>query len=826
MKKKFLFNSNGVRRQEAGVSWLVAIVFLLIGMYGALVFGFIPYVQRSSFLEIQALADNACGNLEGAASKIPVQAEMWETFSDYLDAHTRYDSTAINKPLRSIIKRATLYLSTPIDGTGSSFQGAQNKGSGGDYSGITIPSDPLSLTPATPHSLEVRSGINAEVRLQFGFAGAPLPSGSLDQVRNQGNTAVCVIEAEIDSALFGIPTLWLDKINGSSERIFSVVSASWAPATGVNSSPPLPVSGGTTLDPDSTPGLMIAIAPQMADLDSTSNFDRFKFSSGSQFETDGLYQTSSTGLTSLSNGFIFDSEGDSLPRGDMPGLTGITDSNEIIERRIGCLNPLTYVRNKFTSRLYGNAIRHGHYRWSTEVLVVNSKVMNSGGMMSSVTIPPALITENISGDSGDALNTSQAPYLSGFFPSDVGGGGRWITPLKSSASAGALILDKRDRLISGQLADCAHLFSGATHIESDITNSFSSNSLFEPGSFHLTNSLSNYSSATLNKKWFASVPDSSAGANDNTPLSMPKTLMTLGAVRVCPFVSQTLPPYDAFSFGYHALNSVSDVCRDRSSLSSYQIVPDLKGFFLYANRFQLSGQPRSYFFKPQQASSSTLNGNPTDATLTSVPVNSTDLSESSTSGVSRYPNIALITHDFPVSYPDAVGGGPDRVAESLNKGTYSGGSVYDDIEDGLKNDFYSFGVRPIITFAFLSDDPLSNTGLADRISTFKQAMRIDTGSGGLNQLVLIHPCMFEISGDGANAIKRVLFPDFCEHDAAGNPVHIKSFSNPLVSDPNVVLPEFWQALAGLSPGIPTEMQIEALSDQYFRKYFTNQSVLF
>jgi len=798
--------SSDIHSNQAGVSWIVAMAFILLGMYGALVFGFIPAIQRASFLEMQALADKSCGFNDGATGGVPLPSDMWARFNAFLDTNATKDSTSFLKPRRSILKTATLYLSTPIEGTGVTFQGALNRGVVGNYDDIAIPTNPIS--PASPRQIQVTNTLQAEVQIHYGFDGVPLPAGSFNQIKNQGNTAVCVFEAEIDPKIFGIPLSWLDQVsdfngNQTSTREFQVVAASWAPATGVNSSPPLPVPANTTdpLTQEESPGLIIAIAPQIPDMDNDvqSDFDQKYIFSSAFADLYDFDVNPPSGTSSPKNSFRFRSTGNSDPF--LAGLDALNlngSNSKFIERRISCLNPLSYVRNRFTARLAGLAARHGQYRWTTEVMMVNSRVEGINPAATEV-IPPVMISRGSGSDIGDSDNETFLPYLFGKFPVTGAAGSRWVVPFRLAGTV-ADDNNKRDRIISAQLVDCAHMYAGMAQLENDASGYFSENNLFEPDEFVLDNEFSDFKGYTLSPEDWRS----------REAPSLPKTLLTIGSARVCPYFSDTEFPH----------SGPDDVCLDRNTFGSFRIVPDLRGLFVYANRFSI-GSTTPKYFAADTAGATTPTGTPPF-------FNNGDITggfpyTDPPSNIPLNPNIALILHDFPTNI-DLT----QLEVRQVNDGVRENGdSIFGSLVQPPPGAIPKFtkGVRPIITFAFPSND-ISTIDLSTRITNYRTLMNIATTTGekNLNQLIIIEPCMIELSGTGANSTRRFIFPNFCDSSNPNFPV-IKS-ANGTSTTPSEILREFWEALVGLSPGIPVDYQIDSLADRYFRMYLLNKSELF
>jgi len=686
-------------------------------------------------MELQLLVDAACGGVSnedapgpGMVNQIPFQLRMWEAFrAKFAEPERKYVE----------VTRATLFLATPPEAPASLFSPAPGSISGevsstADWNGVNGERCFQDGVTELVTSLEPLAGNSCKSLADV------IPVAATNNIRNFGNTGICSIEGTVKSELFGISLAFLE--GDEEDREIQVTSGFWAPVAGINSIPPLEAHGGAPLNPANSPGMVIAIAPQMRDLDQIVDWgldNRFRFPAGHEFRNNDefdieAFPSSCSNIAGDSVGprFGFSCKQNIPLYGNIKGelLPSTAIPTDIIGRRYGCLNPLILARNIFTSTLTSLAARHGQLRGRTDMLLVNSQVEGATVDPS----PPAIMLE---APSDILFSQFSPPYL--FFRGYelTSGAPSQLSPIffDEDPVVGA---DSLERYVSSQLAHCSHVYSGLA--DSATFQTFLQDRLAflpNPGFngpynfFQDTPELLGVNTLT-DLVWEPDAFDFDAGAiSEPEPLHPAVSSMMLGAVRYCPFYSNS-----QFS---------GTRCQDFASRGGMQLSPDLEGLLNFLS------DPNGIAIRQSRAGIVRR----TETLDTNV---STEVRGGS--GDYNYPLTALIAHDIPL--------------DANNLGIlFNNYSTPPDLPGGFAN------VRPFHVILFPSS-PINTTGL-------EQAMQIAPGNGRefLHSITVIQPC--EIRRDVAGGRR---YPDFCDDD--GN-LLVGNFGG----EENLYR-MFWLALAG------------------------------
>lgn len=548
-------------KSERGVALILSGFALILGLWGLLTLAWLPLVHRNARIELQILADGACigayvNNSPGLVSQIPFQSQMWNSFKGKLQvARRRYVE----------VTSATLFLATPPEDTSQSSSWPFSP-SPGIASGVKsfVPSGGACIVDGIARL--VTSFEPQEADSLCASVQDVLPINAANNIRNFGNTAVCYLEGRVRDEIFGIS---LSFLGGSGlDRVIRVTSGSWAPVRGINSSPPLPnPAPGASLDVTNSPGMFLAIAPQIPQLDDGAVADRFRFPDGHLLRTGdfdiesmpncaNLVSDSSKGpkraFACVSSSKLVSNDGRLLPETPLP-------VNQLVSRRYACSNPLILARNIFSSSLASLAARHGQLRQMLEVGVVNSIVYKNGVRITIEPAPPALLRTALNDDIFQAQ--TRLPYLYLIFPNLVD---NIFTPLDSVRDL--------ERIVTSQLAQCEHLYSG-------MDANFPSFSALNEGFTAINNSFQSEDYNSLfdgtprpqnlfdpNWHWEANVDLASdfnftAISNTNDVNSrIFQTLMTLGAVKLCPYIDPGFPaPCNAVQSDFRAFPDLEGI---------------------------------------------------------------------------------------------------------------------------------------------------------------------------------------------------------------------------------------------------------------------------
>lgn len=553
-------------KSERGISLILAAFSLVLGLWGLLTFAWLPLVHRNAKLELQVLADAACGGVSiddspGVINQIPFQLQMWGSFrGKFNEPEGRYVT----------VQQATLFLATPPDNPGTLYSPAPGLESGepssvADWNGGQgrCFQDGVSRLVAS---------LERDVNCGPGYADLAdvLPFAGTNNIRNFGNTAVCHLRGVVRNELFGISLDFLE-MGGEDERELQVVSGFWAPVRGINSSPPLEAP---PMDATNSPGLLIAIAPQLRALDSIADWtdldNRFRFPTGHEFRDNDEFDIEqapncsnlSAGATgprfsfSCNPNLSLENSGEFLPQTDIPA-----SPNEMRAKRYGCLNPLILARNMFTSALTSLAARHGQLRGRTDMLLVNSRVDGS----TAFSAPPAVLLE----ENSDILNSTFSPpynFIRGY--ELTAGVPQQLSPVFAySLVTGSSALE---RYATSQLAQCSHVYSGlegAPTFSNFLQTRLMELNLGFNGAYNFYRSEPDLRgvNSLVNLVW---EPDAfgfqSTAISKPLPLHAAVSSMMIGAVRYCPF------------YGFAGTR-----CEDIGARGGLELAPDLVGLFSF-----------------------------------------------------------------------------------------------------------------------------------------------------------------------------------------------------------------------------------------------------
>lgn len=749
-------------RSERGVALILGAFALVLGLWGLLTLAWLPLVHRNARLELQLLADAACGGVSnedapgpGMVNAIPFQLGMWEAFrAKFAEPERKYVE----------VMQASLYLATPPAAAPANLYSP----SPGVLSGETSSEASWNSTQGSCFQDGVTQLVTSLEPLNCGSDFTNLsdvvPTAATNNIRNFGNTGICYLRGEVKSELFGISLSFLE--GDEEEREIEVVSGFWAPVRGINSSPPLVAP---PMDASNSPGMVIAVAPQMRALDQITDWgldNRFRFPAGHEFRSGDEFDIELTPVNcgniagdSAGPRFAFScakntslagtTKGESLPLTEFP--------SDIIGKRYGCLNPLILARNMFISTLTSLAARHGQLRGRTEMYLVNSQVDGAAVDPS----PPAIML----GADQDILSTDFSPPYLFFRGYELSAGVQsQLSPVffDTDPVTGANALE---RYTTSQLAQCSHLFSGlrdtatfSSFLQDRLA--FAPNPGFNgPYDYFQGEPDSRGVNALTNLVW-----ESDAFGFDAGMISEPVALhpavssLMLGAVRYCPF-------YGAEFAGTR--------CENLASRGTLTLSPDLEGLltFLSDSAGMAIRQDRVGIIRRTEILDESVN---------------TILR----GGDYNFPLTAFIGHDVP---PDVAG-----LGDLFNNYTSPLGLV---------------NVRPFHVVLFPTGS-INTTAL-------EQAMQVQPGTGRefLHSVSVIQPC--ELRADISNGRR---YPDFC--DDVGN-LLVGNFGGTEDS----LYRAFWLALAGeaVLPGnvpLPVEDTAYGRALEFFRTKVTRASSLF
>lgn len=719
---------------QRGSSMLLAVVAVLVGLMAIWLLAWIPLVERSGRSEINLLTNRIC---DIVASKAPLTRVMWEMFTDELEKASFPENLESGKELRySEIVEAKLFIGGPSNTIGDFLNGPapgvdwRNHPSFSEYEVFGSP-DPVVRrsinNPNSDHSILVE--------FHNTFKNAPVSPFVVNDIRNFGNTAVCVIKAKAKDSIIGIPKNWVTREN---DETFEIVSGSWNPVQGVNSIPPLPAPSEDILEYNSNPGVILAIAPQMPELDLAG---RHVFITEPLLNLDSRFMLTDEVKASLpmvtSRSFIERAnQGQEKIQGAMRiippielfGANRITDP-QVTERLIGCANPLALARAAFTSALTELMSRHGQLRKGTEILLVNGRHFDSTGTTpfdNEQWAPPAIIVP-----AGSDLTSPvyQLPYVT---MQDFTGG--WSAILEPEARSPESINWKS--LLAGQLTHCAHIYANArggkafdSPINGDAYSGFEPSELYTSLQYLDTNPL----------VWQRNFLQHFA-----IPL-MPafQVIAQIGSTRTCPVHHISLaPPCD---------NLTSDPSRnlylpDLDALSHFTSPTSNLGLGVTQRNFAIQ--------KPGALLDSGVIDN-SDFTLQPIenPKNQINY---------NYPMQILVLHTLNEQIVEMLGNWRDSGRMNRLYGR-SDASEWGDVRP------FRLVLIPSVPIEIALMESLAN----------RLGVEVTGPKAGLNRIVIIEPCEVDEHGEK-------LYPDFCsnpEHpDEAYKGENIRNFWNSLIFD--------------------------------------------
>ena len=304
---------------------------------------------------------------------------------------------------------------------------------------------------------------------------APIPLGVISNLQNAGNSVGVYIAARTST--------WL-----SGSREVSATSLARMLPRGINSSArvpgipaSLPTPSGSFHTAATTPGLFVAIAPQLEIPNVASGANKhFTYALFPKALDLGLDPLSAIGTTlSITTPFGASATdqltgGDNLSDSDFvvkaPPLSG--DIAEVKAFAAACSNPVSQMRNAFVSTLLDMAARDGNLRAGIEMLLVNS--LANFPLKASEMTPPrcdptatsfgscAWPTVIVHKGEDSAKNLFQIPYTTMNFGQNSGApvsGGFTYAVEPAVADSRPLDVKARQLRFSSQLRSCYNLYS-------------------------------------------------------------------------------------------------------------------------------------------------------------------------------------------------------------------------------------------------------------------------------------------------------------------------------------------------------------------------------
>lgn len=305
---------------------------------------------------------------------------------------------------------------------------------------------------------------------------APIPLGALSNLQNSGNTVGIYLAARTSTWLSGTREVSAIALVRTLPRgINSIAKVPGIPAS-------LPVPSGSVNTALTTPGLFIAVAPQLEipDLFGASNkhFSFGYFPKTIDLRINPLAQMESYGTVNSSTPFGASSANqeaggnnfiDASFTVEAPPTT--SDLEEVKTLAAACSNPISQMRNTFISTLLEMAARDGNFRAGIEFLLVNSLAnfpLKAGDSAPPLCEPnstslgkcswPTVIVEK-----GDdiAKNQFQIPYTTMNFGQNnsapVQGG--FTYAVQTEADGRSSLIKNRQLRFASQLRSCYNLYA-------------------------------------------------------------------------------------------------------------------------------------------------------------------------------------------------------------------------------------------------------------------------------------------------------------------------------------------------------------------------------
>lgn len=510
MARKVLLNEKGVIIPILAVMGVVIFIFLgLLGIDSARV--------QNETASLRAEANNICYNL---LDYLPIQASAASYFAGRVNQFQVVFDTQSKRLLRARLSIPTQATEPAVGGsfypTSFSSAGQFATESAGiiPYSSTTVgPIDSTvkdlcsSLNPPPRGSLsatdpgctagpfctqldDLNHGGGTRNRCVFqgdiigtandypsGSAASPnsvrFPNSLMSNVSHAGNTAICELEAEVDSLIPGLASAAFLKRNILARVGYRIPAQGYFDAS---STPP------TFAFPNDIPaaGLTIAVAPHMTTWTNASfagSDSRFLFSGYSGTFNNYNPLTPHTIFTGNSGTSINGPDSTTLLNGPLPN----PDKDELA---IHCTNPAVLVRNSLLSSLIELASRHGQFRNLTEFLLVGTQHRDppAANQIQPVSNNPTLLVPFGYDLAGQSF---QLPFITYYSGSDTIPGGisiptefvnariakaavsptirdGYVNPLSDLSSSpyqGTSDLDFQ-ALLANQLRICLHLYSG------------------------------------------------------------------------------------------------------------------------------------------------------------------------------------------------------------------------------------------------------------------------------------------------------------------------------------------------------------------------------